>query len=257
MRVAVMLGPPPWPARVRIYLKRLEAEFPPEALLIIDEPPPRSVRSLIRRHGLWKATPKILAAAAYRPHHRAIRAAQQAAFGPLVGDWQPATPQVALGPVNGEKTQAWLREHKPDAVIPIAGVIIKPPLLALCRWIRWHHGITPLIRGLAAPFWAVYEQRPDWLGGTVQELVAELDAGPILMQDTVKPLKTDTYASAHVKIDQLMVDLLLASLKGLRDGTLTPRKPDLSVGVYKSAPTLGQVLRFSGRARRFFREFGA
>ena len=41
-------------------------------------------------------------------------------------------------------------------------------------------GISPFYRGTDCNFWAMYDDRPDYVGATIHRLTKGLDSGPIL-----------------------------------------------------------------------------
>lgn len=253
MRLAVVVGPPPWPAWTRYCIRRVEEQFPLEALLIVELHRRRALWRTLQRAGLVRGAWRLLGRVLYRPLHWRILSRQQAHFGPLAEDFTPRAPLVHVGALRAPQALEWLRARRPEVVIPIDGGIVGPQLLSLCRWVRWHHGITPDIRGLAAPFWAVYHNRPEWLGITVQQLVEKLDAGPILLQRRLPPTAARDLADCCVKLDELCVELLIEALRGLERGTLRAGEaPDLRAGRYLTAPGPLEILRFRSRQRRFF-----
>ncbi|MBX7164939.1 MAG: hypothetical protein K1X74_01200 [Pirellulales bacterium] len=259
MKLAVLVEPPPWPARTRYYLNRLHAQQPLAAILVVARPRRSQSRAqfLRRKFGSLGALPALAAAAWFRRYSRQIDALQDRHFAERAGSESPVVPTIHFDDLNGPQTLAWIERERPDVIVPIAGGIIKPQLLAATRWVRWHHGITPDIRGASATYWAIYHHRPAWLGITIQELVAKIDAGPILAQRVLTPTGDDDLASVYVKLDELCIELLCETLAGLAAGTLQPRPCDPKQGQYLSSPTLTSLLGFERRQRAFFRQFAA
>ena len=258
MKLAIIVSRPPWSSIDRFYLRCIEEGFSPCAILTVSEHGRRTsvVKRMLRKHGPLGVWPRLAALAWYRLYTRRIRRLQDRHFSPLAGVYSPGVPLVDVECLQSAAFLGWMDRERPDVVIPIAGGIIRPELLARSRWIRWHHGITPDIRGLASPYWAIYAQRPAWLGVTIQELVEKLDAGPILAQERLTPTRGEDLASTYLKLDLLALELLLRVLGQFRDGRLVPTSCDPSRGEYRSLPTLASLIRFPFRARGFFREFG-
>lgn len=70
-----------------------------------------------------------------------------------------------------------------DAYVVFGASFIKGPLCELLverRAINIHMGTSPYYRGSACNFWALYDDRPEYVGATIHRLTAGLDSGPIL-----------------------------------------------------------------------------
>ncbi len=258
MKVAIVVDPPPWSPRTQWYIREIEASRDVCAVIVVDRPPQatRRARYLKRKYGTFGGIPQLAAAAWFRRYTRRISQLQNERFERLLGAaYQPTSPVLKLGTLNGEQSLAWFRHECPDVVVPIGGGIVKPALLEMSTWIRWHHGITPDIRGAAAPFWAVYHNKPQWLGITVQQLVEKIDAGPILAQRRLVPADDDDLATVYVKLDELCLPTLIEVLDKREAGALEPQVCDPSQGEYFSSPELGHLVRFPQRQRTFFQQF--
>lgn len=258
MKLCVVVRESPRSTRNNWFVQEIEKSFSPCAILTVRPGPTQKgrVERLLKKNGRLRAIRKIGAAALYRHYTSQISSAQEAHFRSLVpADFKPRSPQVPVGTLRSKKAKEWFAKEKPDVTIPIAGGIIKPELLALSTFIRWHHGITPDIRGIAAPYWTIYHDRPEWLGVTVQELVKELDEGEILAQRRIVPEPTDDLATVHRKLDEECLSALLQVLHQWEDGSLVKQACNPSEGVYRSSPTIRSLLRFPLKQRRFFRRY--
>jgi methionyl-tRNA formyltransferase len=258
VKLAVVVNRPPWPARTRYLLRRLAEDVGPLDVAVVT-PPPRSGRvgKLLRGRQPRQALARLAAAALYRRYTRGIARAQDAAFEPLARSFATHAPLEDIGSLADPRAVAWLERTRPDVCVPIDGGIIRPDMLARCRWVRWHHAIMPDLRGVASPFWAIAMNRPDWLGATVQELVEKIDAGAILAQRALVPEPSDDLGSIHIKLDRLVVELLVDALRGIRDGKLTPVACEPKRGKYLSSPDLLALLAFPLRQAKFFKQFGS
>ncbi len=257
MKLAVIVPAPPWNARVTWYVRHLFEAFKTCTLIALARGPSsvRSVQRMHHRYGLPGAVPRLLGAVLYKRYTRRIERVAQRGFADKLAGLQADVPggcAATFDSLGDAAFAAWLDDHSPDVVVPIAGGLVGVDLLSRCRWVRYHHGITPAIRGVASPFWAIHDQRPDWLGGTVQDLVERIDAGPILFQQGLPAEPNDDLATIHFKLDLLICDGLVRALKEIEAGTSRPALCDPSQGVYRSAPGLAAVLRFPARERRFF-----
>ena len=257
MKLALVIDAPPWRAVNRWYMRRIEELFAPTAILTVESGSRsrRRMRYIIRKHGYVAGLPKLAAGFLFRRYTRRMTSAVEAHFGPLAEDYRPSAPVIPIGCLRGDDLPRWLDEHRPDVVVPFAGGIIRKHLLDRCAWVRWHHGITPDIRGLASSYWAIHDNRPEWLGLTIQRLAPKLDTGAILAQQRLVPTSDDDLAAVQVKLDELCLDLLLGALGRWRDGESNPRPCDPGLGCYRSSPTLMSLVRFPGRQRAFFKQF--
>jgi len=70
-----------------------------------------------------------------------------------------------------------------DCFVVFGASYIKGPLVELLlarRAVNIHMGVCPAYRGHSCNFWALYDRRPELVGGTVHLLSKELDAGEVL-----------------------------------------------------------------------------
>jgi folate-dependent phosphoribosylglycinamide formyltransferase PurN len=70
-----------------------------------------------------------------------------------------------------------------DVCVVFGASFIKGPLcenLVANRAINIHMGVSPYYRGSSTNFWAMHDDRPQFVGATIHRLSAGLDSGPIL-----------------------------------------------------------------------------
>jgi hypothetical protein len=70
-----------------------------------------------------------------------------------------------------------------DLVVVYGASYIRPPLIEALielRALNIHMGTSPYYRGSSCNFWALYDERPDYVGATIHELGRGLDSGSIL-----------------------------------------------------------------------------
>ncbi|GAA3584231.1 methionyl-tRNA formyltransferase [Klugiella xanthotipulae] len=125
-----------------------------------------------------------------------------------------------LGP---EVTEQLLAYEPEVGVIVAYGGLLREPLLSgpTHGWINLHFSLLPAWRG-AAPVQRSLMAGDSVGGVTVFRLVAELDAGEILVQDTevINPNATAGDVLAHFAVAG--ADTVLRALSGLNEGTLVP-----------------------------------
>jgi methionyl-tRNA formyltransferase len=157
---------------------------------------------------------------------------------PVGRDRQLAAPPVKLAalaaglPVtqpetirNNSEFRAQLEAIAPDAIVVVAyGRLIPPWMLALPRLccINLHASLLPRYRGAAPIQWAVAKGETV-TGNTTMLLEEGLDTGPILLQQA---LAIFPHQTAVDLLDVLAVGgapLVVKTLAGLDDGTITPK----------------------------------
>jgi methionyl-tRNA formyltransferase len=110
--------------------------------------------------------------------------------------------------VNREEARARIAAVKPEAVILCAfGALVLEPLLSDHDILNVHPSLLPRWRG-AAPVERSMMAGDAQTGVSIMRLVAELDAGPIYVQQTEPILPTDDYASLSGRLQDVSVKLL-------------------------------------------------
>jgi len=166
----------------------------------------------------------------------------------------PAVKQLALSlnlPVlqperlkTNSDLRALLEQISPDAIIVVAyGRIIPQWMLDLPRYgnINVHGSLLPKYRGAAPIQWAVANGETE-TGVTTMLLDAGLDTGNTLLSHSL-PIGSDTTSpELYPQLSQIGANLLLQTLSGLEQGTITPHPQD------NAAATLAPILtREDGR----------
>ena len=129
------------------------------------------------------------------------------------------TPAKASDPLF----QARLREIAPDACPVVAyGAMLPQSALDIPvhGWINLHFSVLPAWRG-AAPVQATVLHGDEFAGPSPFRIVKELDAGPVfgVLTDPVRP--DDTSGVLLDRLAESGAGLLLATLDGIEDGSLT------------------------------------
>ncbi|CAB4928082.1 unannotated protein [freshwater metagenome] len=119
---------------------------------------------------------------------------------------------------------------EPDALIVCAyGAIVREPLLSAYPILNVHPSLLPRWRG-AAPVERSIMAGDAETGVSIMELVGELDAGPVQLQEPLPIGPDDTYGDVAPRLVELGSTLLLRALDEVAAGTLraTPQ-PDEGV----------------------------
>lgn len=139
-----------------------------------------------------------------------------------------------------------LRALKPDVIVVVAfGQLIPQAILDLPKYgcVNVHASLLPKYRGAAPIQWAVIDGEPV-SGVTTMQMDAGLDTGDILLQREVELAPDETGGSLFDKLRDVGAELLLETLKGLKEGTITPQpQPETSPTAYASMLTrqMGQI----------------
>ncbi len=107
-----------------------------------------------------------------------------------------------------------------------------------------HPGLLPWGRGMYPVFWALWEGTP--AGATLHELVARLDAGPIVEQREVPVLDRDTGGSLHARVQDAERELFVRWLPRLASGERALATPQPPGGTYHALAEF-EHLRDEGR----------
>jgi methionyl-tRNA formyltransferase len=123
---------------------------------------------------------------------------------------------------------AALTDWKPDVIAVAAfGRILPPAILSLppSGCINVHGSLLPKYRGAGPIQWAIINGERE-TGITTMQLDQGMDTGAMLLQETIAITPDDTAGSLSPKLAALGGRLLVATLAGLKAGTLIPRPQD-------------------------------
>lgn len=146
------------------------------------------------------------------------------------------------------KKNAEFREHleriAPDVILVVAyGRIVPDWMLDLPRFgnLNLHASLLPKYRGAAPIQWAIANGEPE-TGVTTMRLGEGLDTGDILLQRTMPLAPDQTSEDVFPRLAEMGAALMVETLGGLSEGSITPRKQD------DSRATLAPILtRDDGR----------
>jgi methionyl-tRNA formyltransferase len=118
---------------------------------------------------------------------------------------------------------------RPDALVVCAyGAIIREPLLSAYPLLNVHPSLLPRWRG-AAPVERAIMAGDGETGVSIMELVEELDAGPVLLQEREPIAPDDTYGTLAPRLVDLGSRMLLEALAD--DPAALPATPQPEEGV--------------------------
>jgi methionyl-tRNA formyltransferase len=147
---------------------------------------------------------------------------------------------------NNLELRAELESIQPGAIVVVAyGRIIPQWMLELPRFgnINVHGSLLPKYRGAAPIQWAVANGERE-TGVTTMRLDAGLDTGDVLLMRSVAIGPDTTSAELYPQLADMGAGLLVETLAGLQDGSITPEPQD------HAKATLAPILtREDGRLR--------
>ncbi len=156
---------------------------------------------------------------------------------------------------SNDEFRAQLTELKPDAVIVVGyGRLIPEWMLDLPPLgnINLHASLLPKYRGAAPIQWAI--ARGEIVTGvTTMRLDAGLDTGDILLQKEISIAPDDTAKTIAPRLASIGADLVVATLRGLQEGSAYRRPQDNSQATL--APILKKedgLINFSRSAAEIF-----
>lgn len=104
---------------------------------------------------------------------------------------------MRMGDINRLDLTCFGEALQADYFIVFGASFIKGPLcehLVARRAINIHMGVSPYYRGSSTNFWAMYDNRPQYVGATIHLLSAGLDSGPMLFHAFPKPAAYEPFA---------------------------------------------------------------
>ena len=140
------------------------------------------------------------------------------------------TPEKVSLPEEVEKLKAYQADF---FVIVAYGQILKLAVIETPKYgcINIHSSLLPRWRGAAPIHWALMSGDSE-TGITTMRIVPKLDAGDILMQAKTKISSEDTAGSLHDRLSVMGAELIMPTLNGIVDGTITPVVQDESQVTY-------------------------
>jgi len=144
---------------------------------------------------------------------------------------------VQVTSVNDADAIEAMEALKPDLIIQAGAGILRARLFTTARLgaVNLHHGIAPLIRGMDSIYWALWANRPDWLGATVHWIDDGIDTGAVLAYAPIAPRLTgEGYPALYARATQHGADQLVRTLVRLEAGEKWSVAPPALTGVYRS-----------------------
>jgi methionyl-tRNA formyltransferase len=135
---------------------------------------------------------------------------------------------------RGEEFLASIRALNADISVVVAyGHILPANVIVVPRLgtLNIHASLLPALRG-AAPIQAAIRDGFTETGVTIMRMVEALDAGPILLQETVPILADETYGELQLRLAELGAQALIESLALIEAGASQEREQDAARATY-------------------------
>jgi methionyl-tRNA formyltransferase len=122
-----------------------------------------------------------------------------------------------------------VRQLSPDILVVVAFRILPRALFAIPRYgaVNVHPSLLPEYRGPAPIHWTLINGETV-TGVTTFRIEEKIDAGNLLLQREVSISNDDDFGSLHDRLAMIGADLLIATLDGLENGSLTAKHQDES-----------------------------
>lgn len=139
----------------------------------------------------------------------------------------------------------------PDLILSSQSQYVGRRLQAVPRIgvINKHAGLLPRYRGLYPVFWAMLNDERE-IGVTVHFMNDKIDGGDILAQATIPIGADDTFESLYRKVVGLTPILFIRVIRGLADGSITPRENPADLATCYSTPSHDDIARFKRAGKR-------
>lgn len=150
-----------------------------------------------------------------------------------------AIPVLAAEKIRTPEFVQSLRRWRPDIIVVVAyGRILPKSILELAPHgcVNVHYSLLPKYRGAAPAAWTIINGEAE-AGVSTMKLAEKMDAGAIYLQEAIRLSGVETTGSLQTQLTPIGAELLLETLRRLRDGSLNAIEQD------ESLATLAPILR--------------
>ena len=127
-----------------------------------------------------------------------------------------------------------MRDLKPDVIVMVAfGQILKEVVLKMAPFgvINLHGSLLPQYRGAAPINWSILNGDTK-TGITTMQTEAGVDTGPMLLKAEVEITENMTAPELAEKLSHIGAELIVKTLRGLKDGSVKPEVQDDSLATF-------------------------
>ena len=134
----------------------------------------------------------------------------------------PAWPQVnclRVKNINSQETGAFTKDINPDLIVVSGTGLVKQPLLnsnAEIGIINLHTGLSPYVKGAPnCTNWCIAKNNWHLVGNTIMWLNAGIDAGNLIVTETVDIRDTKNFLQAHIRVMEHAHELYIKAIRYL------------------------------------------
>lgn len=230
-RIVIITGEGP---EHRYVANRICREFAVDAILVAEDPPRRSWKTVLRKDvfafldkALWRIYLRAVgdATARERDVTRILGADARGAFTHPEKVTRVGLPKAGV-------LRREVERLRPDWLIIYGTGIIPDSILrkATKKALNMHTGISPWYRGTACAFWPIHEGEPERVGATVHECVSKVDGGEIFQTATAQLYHGDSLHAVFARAVKSGTDAYIEVIRRALDGSLEGETQDLSQG---------------------------
>ena len=143
-------------------------------------------------------------------------------------------PHLDCGDPHASHVLDFVRSHEPDYLLLAGAQIIRPELYRLGREgaLNRHLGLLPEFRGSDCPIWAFALQRPDCSGYSIHRVVEKVDAGDVLLRQTVALRDEPTLGEYLRRLQREASEGFIGVIEQILEGVELPPTPQNGGGRY-------------------------
>jgi len=175
-------------------------------------------------------------------------------------------PDVAFKPeqalfvpaANGPDAANVIKSLHPDILLQAGAGILRPQIFTIPKLgtLNMHHGIAPDIRGMNSIYWALWENRPEWIGATIHFINEGIDTGKPLAYFHVRPISPcEGFAPLFARATEGGVAALVGVIQKMIGGGQPEVKANESGNAYRSTFSGWKRLLLEYRLNRQKRKF--
>lgn len=222
-------------------------------LLVIEHRPPRTAGRLLRnqlrnlRRNGWRWIPyqatEVIESMRLRlwPSSEPLPGSPGAAYEFAAVTSTLRVRWRTVADVHAERTVALLHEYRPDLGISLGAPVLREVVFAVPRLgtINLHKGQLPDFRGMPPAFWE-FETGATQFGCTVHRVVSALDAGDVLLEQTLRRAPHATPKGVQLELDEIGIELVCRAVEDIGHGRARWRAQQAGGQTFRK-PTLGQI----------------
>jgi Formyl transferase len=166
----------------------------------------------------------------------------------------PIEPQpekvIYVDTVNGPDAVEAISRLEPDVVIQVDAGILRRQIFEIPQvgTLNLHPGIAPSIKGLHSIYWALWEQKHEWIGATLHYIDEGIDTGSVLAYSTVEPhYPGERFPPLYARAIELGVSRLVEALCDIAQGRRWVIDPPAGEHVYRSTMSGGRLSLLEAR----------